>query len=209
MASKAQKVFESAGTRALLPSQVIRLRDVELPVGTEWMVKLEQGSHSSSAVILLHQLGPLRNPKEVVMAEFLDQLAHQPFYDQLRTQEQLGYTVGTSTRSFEATKAFQFVVQGERHPAYVEKRIESFLQQFQHKLGNMTEEKFGEQKASFQSVLQSNRPKTLFERYQTVGKEIVSERHDFDAEVKERDALDKLTLEEFRTFFNVRIRQKE
>jgi insulysin len=208
MACKAQKVFESAGTRALLPSQVIRLRDVELPVGTEWMVKLEQGSHSNSAVIFLHQLGPLRNPRKVVMAEFLAQLAYKPFFDQLRTQEQLGYTFGTSTRSFEATMAFQFIVQGERHPAYVEKRIESFLQQFQHKLGNMTEEKFEEQKASFQSVLQSNRPKTLFERYQTVEKEIVSERHDFDADVKQRDALEKLTLEEFKNFFNVLIRQK-
>jgi insulysin len=48
-------------------------------------------------------------------------------YNQLRTKEQLGYTVGTVIRKFRGSQGFQVLVQGDRHPAYVESRIDNFL----------------------------------------------------------------------------------
>jgi len=63
-----------------------------------------------------------------VILGLLNTFSYSMSYDQLRTKEQLGYTVGTLVRKFRGSQGFQILVQGDRHPAFVESRIDNFLE---------------------------------------------------------------------------------
>ena len=57
-------------------------------------------------------------------------IASEPFYNQLRTQEQLGYIVTSGVRRAHGTQGIKFLIQSDRHPQYVDERIEDFIKQF-------------------------------------------------------------------------------
>lgn len=78
----------------------------------------------------------------------LDQMAHEPAFDQLRTKEQLGYVVFSGARTFSTTYGFRFIIQSERTPEYLESRIEAFLNQFASTLGSMSDSDFEGHKRS-------------------------------------------------------------
>ncbi|KAJ2885077.1 metalloprotease [Coemansia asiatica] len=62
-------------------------------------------------------------------------ILNEPFYDQLRTKEQLGYIVHASARKLGQAKGYlSFEIQGERSPIYLTMRIDSFLQNFRQTL---------------------------------------------------------------------------
>jgi insulysin len=72
----------------------------------------------------------------------LARLAEQPIFDVLRTKEQLGYMVSSSTHSTFGSMGFQILIQSEYSAAYLETRIEAFLEYFRTSLEGMTEREF-------------------------------------------------------------------
>lgn len=78
----------------------------------------------------------------------VDQMVHEPAFDQLRTKEQLGYIVFSSIWSFATTFGFRILVQSERTPEYLDKRIEAFLAQFGRSLDKMSDADFEGHKRS-------------------------------------------------------------
>lgn len=58
---------------------------------------------------------------------------HSPIFDQLRTKEQLGYTVWADDFgvAYYSTVSLRILVQGSRDPTYVEGRINNFLADFE------------------------------------------------------------------------------
>ncbi|KAI9733464.1 MAG: Insulinase (Peptidase M16) [Claussenomyces sp. TS43310] len=78
----------------------------------------------------------------------LDQMTHEPAFDQLRTKEQLGYVVFSGSRPTATTMGFRFIIQSERPPAYLEGRIEAFLTAYATTLSQMTETEFEGHKRS-------------------------------------------------------------
>lgn len=62
-----------------------------------------------------------------IYVDILSQLLSEACYTQLRTKEQLGYIVLCGTRKANGVCGLRIIVQSERHPAYVETRIEHFL----------------------------------------------------------------------------------
>jgi insulysin len=78
----------------------------------------------------------------------LDQMTHEPAFDQLRTKEQLGYVVFSGARTAMTTIGYRFIIQSEKTPAYLESRIDSFLVSFGETLKNMPETEFEGHKRS-------------------------------------------------------------
>lgn len=72
----------------------------------------------------------------------LDQITHEPAFDQLRTKEQLGYVVFSGARTTSTTIGYRFIVQSERNPAYLESRIDSFLANYLTTLKDMSDSEF-------------------------------------------------------------------
>ncbi|KDE02961.1 hypothetical protein MVLG_06527 [Microbotryum lychnidis-dioicae p1A1 Lamole] len=74
----------------------------------------------------------------------------------LRSKEQLGYIVSSSTWSLYSLTAFRIIVQSEHAPEYLESRIKALWSSFEDVLSEMTEEAFGKQK---QSLMDKKREK--------------------------------------------------
>ncbi|SGZ22725.1 BQ5605_C022g09533 [Microbotryum silenes-dioicae] len=74
----------------------------------------------------------------------------------LRSKEQLGYIVSSSTWSLYSLTAFRIIVQSEHAPEYLESRIKALWSSFEDVLSEMTEEALGKQK---QSLMDKKREK--------------------------------------------------
>ncbi|OAQ98847.1 hypothetical protein LLEC1_05979 [Akanthomyces lecanii] len=77
-----------------------------------------------------------------------EQLIHEPTFHQLRSKEQLGYVVFAGMRSFSTTCGLRFLLQSEREPKYLDRRVEAFLIQFGLTLHKMPASEFESHKRS-------------------------------------------------------------
>ncbi|KAJ2502355.1 metalloprotease [Coemansia sp. RSA 1972] len=97
----------------------------------------------NNAVIATFYCGIVANPKDRTTMTLLFQIAKDKFFDQLRTKEQLGYGVGTFTKSFSSGKlTINMRVQGESNPTYLLQRIDSFVHGFRQTLVEFATVKF-------------------------------------------------------------------
>jgi insulysin len=78
----------------------------------------------------------------------LDQMTHEPAFDQLRTKEQLGYVVFSGARMTTTTIGYRFIIQSEKTPEYLEERIDSFLSGYADAMARMTDSEFEGHKRS-------------------------------------------------------------
>ncbi|KAJ2771086.1 metalloprotease [Coemansia nantahalensis] len=95
---------------------------------------LDAGTPNSAARTTIY-LGHAASAKERTVAHVLAGLLHEPFFDQLRTKEQLGYAVWAYDSDFVGGRAVvSLVVQGEANPAFLALRVQRFLRDFRQHL---------------------------------------------------------------------------
>ena len=94
--------------------------------------------------------------------QLFEQIVKEPAFDQLRTKEQLGYIVFTSSMNGPGVMGFRVIVQSERDPVYVETRIEAFFDWVKDHLEKMSAEDFEEHKRSL-IAKKEEKPKNLSE----------------------------------------------
>ncbi|KAJ2793899.1 metalloprotease, partial [Coemansia helicoidea] len=95
---------------------------------------LDAGTPNSAARTTVY-LGHAASAKERTVSRVLARLLHEPFFDQLRTKEQLGYIVGAGGSDFVGGRAVvSLVVQGEANPAFLALRVQRFLRDFRQHL---------------------------------------------------------------------------
>ena len=69
------------------------------------------------------------------MADLLEAVIDEPLYDQLRTKEQLGYSVSCGSRWTDGIVGFGICVTSkEAHPDYVAGRVDAFLREFRREV---------------------------------------------------------------------------
>lgn len=90
------------------------------------------------------------------LTELFCQVVNEPFFDTLRTKEQLGYLVHSVKRSNIGLTGVRFTIQSERDAAYLEERIDSFLTNFDQYLVDMTDEQFEKEKTSLVNRLRED-----------------------------------------------------
>jgi insulysin len=93
-------------------------------------------------------VGDISDRPLLAKTQLLDQMTHEPAFNQLRTKEQLGYIIISGMRGTSTTVGFKFIIQSERNCKYLEARIESFLASYRKTLGNMSEVEFEKHKMS-------------------------------------------------------------
>jgi len=105
--------------------------------------------------------------------------------------------------SYGPKTGFTFLVQGEKHPAYVFTRIENYIDSFVLEVNNITEGTFQKHKQSYLSVFKRSVPSTFDARFTSVWEQITNEQMDFEADDRHQDELRDLTLKGFQQFVNV------
>ena len=82
--------------------------------------------HATHCAEMYLQCG-LEETRANMLLELAVQILKEPCFHALRTQEQLGYIVFSGVRRVHGAQGLRFIVQSEKHPSYVDTRVEAFL----------------------------------------------------------------------------------
>ena len=118
---------------------------------------------NSSLTYYIH-FGSLLDDQLRVTASVLSHIITEPAFNVLRTKEQLGYIVFSSTWPSAGMheKGIRIVVQSERSPVYLEQRVEAFLSHMKTVIEEMVDATFAQQKLSLENKWKET-PKNLAE----------------------------------------------
>jgi len=177
----------------------------------------DQANH---AVLVAFHLG--RAPQELNMQEhammhLLALVMEAPFFDTLRTKEQLGYRVHSLVHNYEGLRSLLFIIQGPKlDAAALDVRIEAFMEQMRRSLGSfpslgvehpqeiISDDNFEQKKQALQAEL-LQKDLSLRESALKAWKQISSREYWFTRSADLAAALDSVTLPDLRGFFEDRI----
>ncbi|GJE87118.1 insulin-degrading enzyme [Phanerochaete sordida] len=133
-------------------------------VNSVWNTPAPNPNEPNSALSYYVHLGSLLEPRTRVTAALLAQILAEPAFNILRTREQLGYVVscGQWSSPGHGEVGMRLVVQSERAPAFLEERVDAFLDEMLGTLEGMPDEEFAEHKHGLEKSW-SEDPKNLRE----------------------------------------------
>jgi len=137
------------GSKPIRSGMEPKLRSQVVPVVSEknqpvsgWVHILEAVESQSHSVELFFQIGP-DNPEERVLASALEQLMREPLYTELRTKQQLGYSVKCGVRSVCGTLGFVVEITSDVHgPEVLAADVDEFFTKFRTKLEQMPQDEY-------------------------------------------------------------------
>jgi len=171
-------------------------------------------ANTNSSVEIVLQMGALDDVTNSTLSLF-NALVKEPAYNQLRTEEQLGYIVHVSVKTNgDNIKGLLLLIQSDSfQPDHVEERIELFLNNFRTKLVDMSESDFQTfVDATVASFLEKN--KNLGEESSRYWHVILNKTYDFSRYQKLADHVKKLKKVDILRFYdkyvaaNAPLRQK-
>ncbi|KAJ2657298.1 metalloprotease [Coemansia sp. RSA 1199] len=137
-----------------------------------------------------------------VVLDLLSLIMQEPFFDQLRTKEQLGYITYSTERKYNGGHmTLRLLVQSEASPIYVRMRIDQFLSGFRERLEEMTLEKFDGYVSSLR-VAREEKIKNLFEESGRLWRHVSSGYYEFDRIATDIEILSTVTQHELLEFWD-------
>ncbi|KAG1754340.1 Metalloenzyme, LuxS/M16 peptidase-like protein [Suillus lakei] len=116
-------------------------RALVLPEGSDyiWKSHIPNPNDPNSSLTYYLQLGSSTDARLRTTTLLLIHMMSEPAFDILRTKEQLGYIVFCSELQLSGASllGLRLVVQSERSPAYLEQRVEAFLDTMKSKIEDM------------------------------------------------------------------------
>ena len=205
--------FERAAAAALMVNGLVNdsvfIHDLSrakvrvLPEGADYVRTLEV-DHSDTALLVYYQ-GESDDLMERAKMALLGQLIETPFYTQLRTNHRVGYLVHSGSIPILRWPGLFFSAQSPSHSAAdIEVLIAEFLTDFQQQLEMMPEDVFDQ---AVQGLLAKVliKDKNLAKRSGRYWREIDYEETNFDSREQLAGAIESLSLQQIRTFFNDQI----
>ncbi|KAF5373799.1 hypothetical protein D9758_000838 [Tetrapyrgos nigripes] len=190
--------------RSSLSASELNDRALVLPQGSNytWASIIPNPEQANSALTYYTHIGPVADRRLRVTSALLSQILSEPAFDMLRTKEQLGYIVSSSgwTLPGSSEKGIRIVVQSERSPAYLESRVEAFLDTMKSRIEEMTPEAFEEQKSGLEKKWRE-RYKNLTEEASTFMTHINSGHFDFYRNTTDADMLQEITKDDVLSLF--------
>ena len=200
MCGEVEKVLiKERPARPLLPVQHLLPREHKLTKTQDTLYEKRSKLHSNSCVHTYMQVG-VQNERSNVLCELFAQIINSPFFQILRTQEQLGYIVFSGLSRSTSVQGLSALIQSDKSPATVEERIESFFKAFEETLTSMPEEQFKDYVDAL-AVKKLEKPKRLFHETNRYWVEIVIKQYHFRRSEKEVEELRKLTMEDILQFY--------
>ncbi|XP_060526171.1 insulin-degrading enzyme [Cylas formicarius] len=183
----------------LLPRQLLLNRELKLEDGCHYSYEKQNGVHKSSCIEVYYQCG-LQNRENNVKLELFCQLIQEPCFDVLRTKEQLGYIVFSGVRKSNGVQGLRIIIQSDRHPEYLDSRIEEFLHSMLGYISDMTEEEFSRHREAL-AAQRLEKPKQLSAQTNQFWSEITAQQYHFDRANVEVAYLRTLTKQDVIAFY--------
>lgn len=191
------------GFRKLLPREMVRSREVQLEDGENILFETTSDHHSSSCVYIHLQCGVQSTLNNMVVSLF-NEIIKESCFNTLRTQEQLGYIVFSSSSRSHGVLNLRIIVQSDRTPMYVDTRIESYIDTIQDLLINMSEEEFDKYKDAL-AVKLLEKPKGLMKQAAVYQLEIDTQDYNFNRAQIEAEVLKSIIKSDIVEFYHNQI----
>lgn len=156
---------------------------------------------SDSAVLDVYLLNETSMQARLAVSMLRD-LMHTRFFNQLRTEEQLGYAVGVAGVNLQDRPGFGFYIQSPvRGPSDLIARFDTFKDNFLPYLTELSDERFAEVQASIRSNLVQP-PQNLSEEASLVRREWRKAQPMFDRREQQLALVDSMTKADLVHFYN-------
>ena len=198
--------FESNFNREVLPnSQIPKIQIIEfnseqsIPYYEFFLSEIKQ---RNSATLTIFQDKRIYQPYNYLILWVLSDILKEPYFTQLRTNEQLGYIVNVRPSEDRGVCSLQFMVQSERKdPQHLASRIWEFLKNFKDKLLNLEKSEFEKFKKSIiVKILQKNL--NIWDEGSDYWVEIIKHKYDFNNKELKAKLVEQIELNEFIEFVN-------
>ncbi|WP_065648290.1 pitrilysin [Pantoea eucrina] len=168
----------------------------------------QAGSSSDSALAALYVPTGYDEYQSMAASTLLSQIIQPWFYNQLRTEEQLGYAVFTYQMPIGRQWGIGFLLQSNsRQPAFLLQRFQAFYPQAEQRLRSMKPETFAQYQQAMINELKQ-RPQTLEEEASRYQRDFSRQNDAFDMREKVIAQVQQLTPVRLATFFQQAIRQQ-
>ncbi|XP_005991607.1 insulin-degrading enzyme isoform X2 [Latimeria chalumnae] len=194
-----ETLIEHAHTKPLLPSQLVRYREVQLP-DRGWFVYQQRNEVHNNCGIEIYYQTDMQNTRENMLLELFCQIISEPCFNTLRTKEQLGYIVFSGPRRANGIQGLRFIIQSEKPPHYLESRVEAFLKTMAKSIEEMSEEAFQKHIQAL-AIRRLDKPKKLTAECAKYWGEIISQQYNFDRDNIEVAYLKTLTKDDINKFY--------
>mmetsp|Transcript_40178 Transcript_40178/g.45725 ORF Transcript_40178/g.45725 Transcript_40178/m.45725 type:complete len:944 (+) Transcript_40178:191-3022(+) len=142
-------------------------RVVQLTTSKRYVYRLDSfnPSNTNSVVERIYQMGPLTLLQNAHLA-LMNNILKEPAFNELRTQQQLGYIVHTSINTFgnnHNVKGYLILIQSDSYsPKVLEERIDTFFHETSRDILKLDKETFDQQVAAVCQTLRE-KPKNLLQ----------------------------------------------
>ncbi|KHO10570.1 a-pheromone processing metallopeptidase Ste23 [Metarhizium robertsii ARSEF 23] len=180
-----------------------RRRSVLDSGGSNFVYKktLEDGKNVNHCIETFFYVGHQGDCQARAKTRLVEQMIQEPAFDQLRTKERLGYIVFSDLRNLTTTFGLRLLVQTEKTPEHLDRRIEAFLKQFGEQLQGMSEGEFKSHKRSLIIKL-LNKLDNLKQESSRHWDHIESEDYNFERNQGDAALIQPLTKSEMIEFYN-------
>ncbi|XP_074502935.1 insulin-degrading enzyme isoform X2 [Sebastes fasciatus] len=196
-------LIEHAHTKPLLPSQLIRYREVQVPDGGWYVYQQRNEVHNNCGIEIYYQTD-MQSTNDNMLLELFCQIISEPCFNTLRTKEQLGYIVFSGPRRANGVQGLRFIIQSEKAPHYLESRVEAFLCTMEKSVEEMADEAFQKHIQAL-AIRRLDKPKKLSAECAKYWGEIISQQYNFDRDNTEVSYLKTLTKENVMHFYRERL----
>jgi protease-3 len=171
---------------------------------------LEQhGSSTDSALAALYIPLGYDEYQSMANSAMLSQIVQPWFYNQLRTEEQLGYAVFAFRMPVGRQWGIGFLLQSNsKQPAYLMQRYQAFYPQAEQRLRTMSQADFTQYQQAMLNDLRQ-RPQTLNEEADRFSRDFDRQNNDFDTRQKLMEQVQLLTPAGLADFFHQAVMQKK
>lgn len=160
------------------------------------------GSSTDSALAALYVPLGYSEHQSMAYSSMLSQIIQPWFYNQLRTEEQLGYAVFTFQMPIGRQWGIGFLLQSNsKQPAYLMQRYQAFYPQAEKRLREMKAEDFKQYQQAMINELKQ-RPQTLEEEAGRYSRDFDRQNYAFDTRQRVIDEIQKLTPDGMADFFH-------
>lgn len=164
------------------------------------VLRLEIDLPSNDHAMVIYYQAQTASVSEKVKMMALNHLMSQDYFNELRTNQQLGYLVGAGYAPFNTRAGIAFYIQSPEFDANtLLARHTDFINNYVHTISKINEDNWQQQKQGLTTHI-GEKDKNLRLRSQRLWLAIGNKDYNFDMQVRLLDALNKLTLKELKDY---------
>lgn len=158
-------------------------------------------NHADKSISLLFQFDNYGDRTQV-LGKLIQSIISEPFFTDVRTNQQMGYIVFTYDYKINQTSSIVYNIESPTVSTYdMYSAVLNFIDKMQAKLDNMSVKQLNTYKYSLSKIFQQS-PQNIYELHNRTWGEIYTQKYEFDIRKKLDKELRTITLAELRESFN-------